>query len=212
MDQARIPFGFICWGGRSGEYIRRRRTRRRIEEKIKEECESKLKKDDGKQMTKRKKRKASQPNPCNEERGRLIPLWGRGKNELFSRDRFAESGGDKNVNTRKMQEMGVGQTRGRGVQAWCFFRCRRKLMAPIKQCQKLTLLPNELIKEKQYNFFCAITPYYILYDESYDDTAWPPLSQERIKMFIIFGQGMKFVTRINPSVSGHCAKLESKSY
>ena len=40
-----------------------------------------------------------------------------------------------------------------------------------KAVPKLTLLPNELIEEKQYNFFCAITPYYILYDESYDDTA-----------------------------------------
>ena len=41
-----------------------------------------------------------------------------------------------------------------------------------KAVQKTNIVAKLIdLEEKQYNFFCAITPYYILYDESYDDTA-----------------------------------------
>ena len=63
-----------------------------------------------------------------------------------------------------MQEMGVGQTKGKGGSSLVLLPVQEEADGTNKAVPKLTLLPNEFL-------LCNITPYYILYDESYDDTA-----------------------------------------
>ena len=67
----------------------------------------------------------------------------------------------------QMQEMREGE-----VLSLALLPVQEEADGTNKAVQKTNIVAKLIdLEEKQYNFFCAITHYYILYDESYDDTA-----------------------------------------